>query len=91
MKKSEFLSSGSSTANSLPRKQDSNISRDGSVPNRTGNGQDSSKSSPSSFNGMGTGAMVNLQKQLQERSTQGSQGSIENVNTLHILGRKVVN
>lgn len=76
----EFLSSGSSTANSLPRQQDSNSSRDGSVPNRTGNGQDSSKSSPSSFNGMGTGAMVNLQKQLQERSTQGSQGSIENVN-----------
>lgn len=76
----EFLSSGSSAANSLPRRQDSIGSRDGSVTNRTGNGQDSSKSSPSSFNGMGTGATVNLQKQWQERSTQGSQGSIENVN-----------
>lgn len=78
----EFLSSGtgSSTANGLPRRQDSAGSRDASVTNRTGNGHDSSKSSPSSFNGMGTGAMINLQKQWQERSTQGSQGSIENVN-----------
>lgn len=76
----EFLSSGSGTANGLPRRQDSAGSRDGTVTNRTGNGHDSSKSTPSSFNGMGTGAMINLQKQWQERSTQGSQGSIENVN-----------
>lgn len=76
----EFLSSGSSTANNLPRRQDPAGSRDGSITNRTGNGQDSSRSSPSSFNGMGTGAMINLQKQWQERSTQGSQGSIENAN-----------
>ncbi|XP_057832801.2 uncharacterized protein LOC131043587 isoform X2 [Cryptomeria japonica] len=57
------LVSSSDSAYHLHRRHDSGGSRDGTATSRTGNGQDSYRSSPSSpFNGKGTGSAINLQK-----------------------------
>ncbi|KAH9326091.1 hypothetical protein KI387_006269, partial [Taxus chinensis] len=65
--------SPSDSENNLSRWHGLAGSQDDSSPNRTGNAHDSYKSSPSSpFNGKGTGSPINLLKQRQERSAQGS-------------------